>query len=212
MKKVVFIVGMHRCGTSLLSHCMVDNGFSIGKSMNMDRDWQNPDGYYENDVFTRFHNLLLNNNGCSWNSIVKDNMRYSVKNVKRYRELIEREFNGDVMVLIKDPRLTFFLDFLREVCEGYYDYRVLFLRRDKEECCNSLVKAQRVSKEVAERLYDRTMSMYDANRMMLVDHNAILLNNSEVLRSIFLYIGEKRRIDTSGNVNMKLYRNRKKCG
>ena len=50
MKQVIFVIGMHRCGTSLLSNCLVANGYDIGKSKNQDKNWQNPNGYFENDA------------------------------------------------------------------------------------------------------------------------------------------------------------------
>ena len=52
--KIIFIIGMHRSGTSLLSNCLVKNGFSIGKTKNQDKNWQNPNGYFENDKINRF--------------------------------------------------------------------------------------------------------------------------------------------------------------
>ena len=57
--KIIFIIGMHRCGTSLLSNCLIENGFSIGKTKNKDKDWQNPNGYFENDALHEIHNELL---------------------------------------------------------------------------------------------------------------------------------------------------------
>jgi len=64
--KIIFIIGMHRCGTSLLSNCLVKNGFSIGETKNKDKDWQNPNGYFENDTFAKIHNELLDYNVCTW--------------------------------------------------------------------------------------------------------------------------------------------------
>ena len=33
-KHILFVIGMHRCGTSLLTSCLVRNGYSTGKSKN----------------------------------------------------------------------------------------------------------------------------------------------------------------------------------
>ena len=57
--KIIYIIGMHRCGTSLLANCLIKNGFSIGKSKNKDKDWQNPNGYFENDTSVSYTHLTL---------------------------------------------------------------------------------------------------------------------------------------------------------
>lgn len=68
---------MHICGTSLLSNCLIENGFSIGKTINKDKDWQNPNGYFQNDAFTQIHDKLLNYNKCSWCSIRTNKIKYT---------------------------------------------------------------------------------------------------------------------------------------
>ena len=156
--KIVFIIGMHRSGTSLLSNCLIENGFSIGKTKNKDKNWQNPNGYFENDAFTLIHDKLLQYNKSSWCSIRTSKMKYTQEHVQLYRNLIKSEFVNEELLLIKDPRLTFFVDFLKDVCGNNYEYKFLFLTRNKEECCNSLSKAQNKLYSVASNLYDITMS------------------------------------------------------
>ena len=62
---------MHRCGTSLLTSSLVEDGYDIGFSKNKDVNWQNPKGYFENDKLTQFHNNLLSHNNVNWKTITE---------------------------------------------------------------------------------------------------------------------------------------------
>ena len=86
--KIIFIIGMHRCGTSLLSNCLIKNGFSIGKTQNQDKNWQNPNGYFENDTLTNFHEELLAYNNSDWLNINTTHMIYNNNHINRYRILL----------------------------------------------------------------------------------------------------------------------------
>ena len=206
--KIVFMIGMHRCGTSLLSNCLIENGFSIGETKNKDKDWQNPNGYFENDAFTEIHEKLLSYNNCSWHTITKEKMEYTQQHIETYRELIKKEFTENKCILIKDPRLTFFVDFLKEVCSDNYEYNFLFLTRDKQECCNSLSKAQNKNEEVCNNLYDITMKKYEEEYLM-INHNDIINRNNMILKNISQFINIDLNNDTNYLVDIKLYRNRK---
>lgn len=205
--KLIFVIGMHRCGTSLLSNCLVENGFSIGKTKNTDKDWQNPNGYFENDTFTNLHEKLLRYNHSSWDSITKDTMDYTQDHVNEYRNILKSEFKNETLLLIKDPRLSFFVDFLKEVCGDNYEYKILFLTRNKQECCQSLSKAQNKNEEVCNHLYDITMKKYEDD-FLLIDHKDILFKNNLVMNQIGKYVNHKMDNSTTNLVDITLYRNK----
>lgn len=207
LQKIVFIIGMHRCGTSLLSNYLVNSNFSIGKNKNTDMDYHNPNGYFENDSFTNFHDELLLFNNSTWLNINTDSMKYTKIHVEKYRNLIKNEFCNNKLILIKDPRLTFFIDFLKEVCKDLYIYNFIFLTRNKEECKNSLKKSQNITLSEAEQLYNITHKYYTTD-CLKIDYYNIIYSNNQVLSKISNYINIK--LNMSNIVCLDLYRNRSK--
>jgi hypothetical protein len=203
--KIIFIIGMHRCGTSLLSNCLIENGFSIGKTKNKDKDWQNPNGYFENDALHEIHNELLKFNNSDWLNINKQKMEYNNYFIDKYRNLLKTEFENDNLILIKDPRLTFFVDFLKEVCNNIYEYKFLFLTRNKIECCNSLSKAQNKPLDKTYELYDKTLCFYNES-FLKIAHNDIIHNNNDILKKIAIFCNFNLINDTEDIVDLNLYR------
>ena len=206
-KKIVFILGMHRSGSSLLARCLVKNGFSIGKTVNKDKNWQNPHGYCENDALLHLHDKLLRSNNSTWSHYSRDKMTYSREDVGIYRRLLAQEFKGQSMILIKDPRLTPFTRFLKEVCQQIYQPYFVFLSRDRGECCKSLSKAQRIPVAKAKILYDKTQQYRgDVPECLQVDHREVIFENTSLIKKIGEFCGLSLDIDTSEMVDMKLYR------
>ena len=207
LPKIVFIIGIGRSGSSLLTNCLVNNGFSIGKNKNKDKNWQNPNGYFENDSFTHFHEKLLSFNKSTWLYINNLPMKYTNKHIHEYRNLLKNEFLNENLILVKDPRLTFFVDFLKEVCNNIYTPYFLFLTRNKEECCQSLAKAQNKTLRSTNQLYETTQLSY-RNNFLKIDHRDIIFNNRQVLTNISEFIDVKLNTDVSNLVDLNLYRNR----
>tara|TARA_Y100000593_G_C4042956_1_gene206077 strand:- start:65 stop:484 length:420 start_codon:yes stop_codon:yes gene_type:complete len=137
-------------------------------------------------------------------------MNFTKNHVKIYRDLIEKEFGEDELILIKDPRLTFFTEFIKEVCEDLYTPFFIFLTRNKNECIRSLSKAQNKNFKEMEKLYDVTHS-FKKSEFLTIDHHDIIYKNPDVLNKIFTFIEIKIKICTENLVDLNLYRERETC-
>lgn len=183
---IIFIIGMHRCGTSVLANCLHANGWDIGNSCSKHVDWQNPKGYFENLKLLHLHEEILNYNACTWLDIKILDMKYTMNHINKYKQILMSDFNNSKKILIKDPRLTFFKTFLHEVCESMYNCSFIFNTRNKQECISSLHKAQNEPIVKCEKLYDITHQINKDN-MLIIDHNDIIYKNNNVIKNISNY-------------------------
>lgn len=206
IEKILFIVGMHRCGTSVLTSYIETLGYDIGKSKCKDKDWQNPNGYWENDLLATMHNEMMFFNGFNWSSVNKKKLEYTKDHVEQYCKAIANEFTSPKIV-IKDPRLSFFYDFMIDVSKMLNaELKIIFATRNKDECTMSLNKAQSLDLEKCVNLFDITNKCY-RNDMLKVNYNTFVNDNNSCRLEICNFLKEK---DSNVNmINTNLYRNRK---
>ncbi len=106
----VFIIGMHRSGTSALGGVLEPLGLHVGKTvMPPHAEGGNPKGFYENLILMRLHDNFLQSIGSIWHDEAPlERQHFKSPKARQFREellqvLIE-EF-GLERPLIKDPRL-----------------------------------------------------------------------------------------------------------
>ncbi|EGO97012.1 sulfotransferase family protein [Acidiphilium sp. PM] len=109
-QKAVFVLGMHRSGTSATAGVLHYAGIDFGNRLLPGRA-DNPKGYFEHEVVWEIHETLLNDLGSGWDDIRPlpsgwldtDAARYASA---RLRDIVDREFSGMPLWGLKDPRLS----------------------------------------------------------------------------------------------------------
>jgi len=104
----VFIIGMHRSGTSALGGALEPLGLTVGKTVMPPRP-DNPKGFYENLSMTELHDKFLASISSNWQDPKPIGAeKFQGTGARRFREKLLRlliaEF-GERRPLIKDPRL-----------------------------------------------------------------------------------------------------------
>jgi hypothetical protein len=104
----VFILGMHRSGTSALGLILEKLGLSLGKKV-MSAQKENPKGYAENFSLVEFHDKFLQSIGSNWQDPKPVGAaRFEGEAARGFREellqVLAKEF-GQGRPLIKDPRM-----------------------------------------------------------------------------------------------------------
>jgi hypothetical protein len=104
----VFILGMHRSGTSALGGALAPLGLTVGKTVMAPKE-ENPKGFYENNALTELHEKFLAAIGSNWQDFEPVGQEHFEGEVaRRFQQKLLRllidEFGAN-RPLIKDPRM-----------------------------------------------------------------------------------------------------------
>ena len=143
--KVIFILGMHRSGTSALAGALAAARLNAGKHMLETIEKINAKGFWENRELVRINELILNEFSKRWyypfvnDFIENDKSKLSATIAEDARKLIADEFAGNPISLIKDPRLCFTAILWKNWFEECgFDVSALHIYRHPQEVAVSL--------------------------------------------------------------------------
>ena len=106
-KPFVFILGMHRSGTSCLTGCLERCGLNLGAVRRTGRF--NAKGYYEIQTLERLHNQILGLNGGSWHQPPVTIISIHPLHQKALK-VVADQLSIHRPCGVKDPRLLLLLD------------------------------------------------------------------------------------------------------
>ncbi|GAB4517889.1 MAG: hypothetical protein Tsb0010_02090 [Parvularculaceae bacterium] len=143
--EALFIIGMHRSGTSALSGSLRFIGYEHG-ARRMAPQPDNPKGFWEPRLIARLNEELLRDAGGSWRR-PPDEALFAEAAVSDARKAQARsvwmETYGETRgaIVCKEPRLAFFIDLWREIAaECGRTPKFLFAIRDVRNVAASLKK------------------------------------------------------------------------
>lgn len=151
-RKCLVILGMHRSGTSSLAGALQFTGFDLGKDIMPPAD-ENPKGFFENMKIVSLNDKILEELFTFWSDtlFIPEDWWKSDRFKEfagRIRTILQEEFNSDMPILIKDPRLSVLLPLYLEVFEDSGIKPVfLICVRNPIEVANSLSKRNNLSLE-----------------------------------------------------------------
>ncbi len=114
-KKCMFVLGMHRSGTSLVMGALNKMGVYLGNDL-LKPTADNPKGYFENQNLVDIDEKILSCYNSSWDDLLILDNDFA-KNEKfeqiliDIKQFIEKEFAGIPVFGLKDPRLCRLLPF-----------------------------------------------------------------------------------------------------
>ena len=110
MKQALFILGMHRSGTSAIARLCNLLGYDLGASL-MKPNADNVDGFWENAHIFEIHEQIFEAIGADWSDFIplKDNW-YSDEQAKHFCEelfaVCQDQFGQSDTFCVKDPRAS----------------------------------------------------------------------------------------------------------
>jgi len=117
----IFIVGMHRSGTSAVTGTLKLMGVELGSELM--RPWpDNPKGFFENNKIWKYNQKILEKFGSSWDDpflygedwVLRHDLSSCISHIKK---LMGEEFSASPLFGIKDPRMCILFPLWKEVCE-----------------------------------------------------------------------------------------------
>lgn len=108
MSKAVFILGMHRSGTSALARVVNLLGADLGNRL-MPAAQDNEKGFFEHEDIVVAHEALLTALGVSWQDGTPlpsgwENSEAAAVATQRINEILDRDFANSPLWAVKDPR------------------------------------------------------------------------------------------------------------
>ncbi|MEW6133628.1 MAG: hypothetical protein AB1591_10780 [Pseudomonadota bacterium] len=157
-RRAIFILGMHRSGTSVLTRAVHLQGAVLPKTL-MPAQADNPDGFFESLPVVRFNNELLQDASRSWDdprpiAPAWWKRRGRTLRVKQAKTILKREFpEGEVLVL-KDPRISRLLPIWLEAASEIGLEPAAFVGcRNPIEVAASLFKRNKMGAQTAHLLW-----------------------------------------------------------
>ncbi|QHS58609.1 sulfotransferase [Chitinophaga agri] len=134
---VLVITGMHRSGTSLLTHWLNKCGLHVGDQL-LPPGIGNVDGHYEDLDFYTYHEKVLLEHGLSADGLVPAHPGPLTGHQRTtLKALVSRKSSAQSQWGWKDPRTCLFLPFYREILP---EARYLAIVRDYKTVVSSLVQ------------------------------------------------------------------------
>ncbi|MGB3626005.1 MAG: tetratricopeptide repeat protein [Henriciella sp.] len=144
-RQLIFVVGMHRSGTSALTRCLNLLGFKVAEDLLPAND-ANKSGFWESRAALRLNERLLGSLDRVWYD--PKPIRLDVLDsephenfVSGAEKILKDELEGTDLAVLKDPRLSRVLPIWREAAERLgYRCAALLAARHPIEVANSLRK------------------------------------------------------------------------
>ena len=143
--KVIFVVGMHRSGTSVLAHTINLMGAFVGDDQELvpPDPSINPTGFWERADIVAEHDRFLQSSGFAWATLANFAIEHIDEERRRalavgLRGIVDRMAHAGLTLVIKDPRLCLVLPVWNEFIEAPAHVVVV---RDPRKVAASLMAA-----------------------------------------------------------------------
>jgi hypothetical protein len=138
-KRTLIIAGMHRSGTSLITHWLTRCGMQLGEKL-VEPGPGNPDGHFEDVEFLKMHEEILANHNLPRTGLTDGRVdAFSVYEKEKVKCIIKVKQQLYDQWGWKDPRTCMFLNVYKELIP---DARYLVIVRDYQSVTSSLLRRE----------------------------------------------------------------------
>ena len=159
MKRCIFIIGMHRSGTSATAGMLHKGGLCLGKDL-MEPDWINPAGYFEDAKVIAINSELYHyyKAGLWYPPLMYDDEgQFAVT----FQQFIDYYKDVDV-VAFKNPRFcATFPIWHKYFTENGIKTEIMFVMRPPEQIVQSLCRTRNMANIVAKTIVNHHVGLID---------------------------------------------------
>jgi len=144
-RQLLFVVGMHRSGTSALCSALHACGASFGRNLLEAMPGVNNEGFWESADVVAVNDELLQSAGADWYAVTRRHLDVDWQAMnfdacrRRAREILLQGFGDGPVEAVKDPRLCLTLPFWMALCRDLQlPFAVCVVERDPWEVACSL--------------------------------------------------------------------------
>lgn len=138
-RRAFVVAGMHRSGTSAMTRTLSLLGATLPAGLMPPVEGNNETGFWESQSVAELNDEILQTRDSDWDDLFAFRPREHLSNLDRLYiaravELLDREYNGSELIVLKDPRisvLTFFWENALRTA-GYATNYVLMIRNPLE--------------------------------------------------------------------------------
>jgi hypothetical protein len=144
---IIFVLGMHRSGTSMVTGILHICGAWLGENLLMGAK-DNPKGHFENKDFVHINQKILRTNNGRWDKPPRK-IRFD-KYIPKMNQFLESLPSNRVVVL-KDPRTALTFPLWRQLIQ-LKNIKIIYIQRDHKAIARSLKARNNFSIEKGIRL------------------------------------------------------------
>lgn len=140
---MIFIVSMHRSGSSLLAGLLEENGFYLGSEEELiGAREDNKKGFKERHDVIQLNESILKQSGSKFSSSIPDvDFDFNSVDISTELKKLKNKFYETNITLIKDPRICLLLPQWLEI---FPEAKIIFLHRNPLEVAESLYRRQKM--------------------------------------------------------------------
>ena len=154
-RQLIFVLGMHRSGTSAVTRLLNLLGAGLGHGLLEAQKDVNELGFWENEGVVRLDESILRNLDSHWFDFREYPQQWWLSSIfedsrSRIRDILNCEFADSALTAIKDPRLCRLLPvWLEEVRQEGISHSCLMVLRNPAEVARSLEKRDGIDRDAA---------------------------------------------------------------
>jgi len=193
----IFVVGMHRTGTSAITGILNILGLPLGNNP-LPPHPDNPKGYFEEKDILAINEEFFSTVGRSnwWYEFFPIINPHNEKNnewIKRIQELLIKKFSHEKIFVIKDPRLCYIFPLYEKACINLkIAVKVIMTLRSYKEIADSLFVRNQIDEKTAYRgilgHYSRANYYTKNHPRITVDYSETIENTDHLIERIKIFI------------------------